>query len=108
MSLELAKTELVTAPVTQVATAAELRQQLFAIYDNTEDAFLEALLAAATSHVETITWRKLVSQTWRLYLDSWPDGSILLPFGAVSAVTLVRWLDSDGEDNIRVVTLGFQ
>lgn len=99
MTVDLMKTELLEAPATVVATATELRRQLFAIYDNTTDAHLEALILAATNHVETVTWRKLISQKWRLYLGEWPDGSIMLPFGAVSEITLVRWLDGDGDDH---------
>lgn len=101
MITDQTKTELLEGPTEQVATAAELRKHLFAVYENTEDDFLNSLLLAATNHVESITWRKLVSQKWRLYLNRWPD-EILLPFGSVLSVDLFKWLDSDGVDHTLV------
>lgn len=94
------KTELITPPAELPVSAAELRTHLWTIYpEKTTDEYLELLIRAATSHLEQITWRKFVSQDWRLYLDRWPDDSILLPFGTVSGVSAVKWLDSDGVDH---------
>lgn len=98
MNLPLVKTEQLDAPA-PLATADELRRHLFAVYERTDDAFLEVLIKAATTHTETVTWRKLVSQQWRLYLDSWPDGDLLLPYGTVSEVTLFRYLDGEAADH---------
>lgn len=94
------KLELITPPTALPVSAAELRTHLWTIYpEKTTDQYLEVLIKAATSHLEIITWRRFVSQQWRLYLDAWPDDGILLPYGAVSAVDLVRWLANDGVDH---------
>lgn len=100
MESYMVNTELVSGP-DPLATAAELRTHLFAVYERTEDAFLETLIKAATAHAEQVTWRKFVDQTWRLYLDRWPMSSepIYLPYGRVSEVSLFRWLDDAAVDH---------
>lgn len=108
MKPELTKTELVTGPATLPVSADELRMQLWTIYpEKTTDDYLEMLIEAATLHVESITWRKLISQKWRLYLDNWPDDGILLPFGSIRSVDLVRWLGDDGIDNDLTVSTDY-
>lgn len=96
-------TELVEAPGTLPITAAEFRRQAWEIYDAdaSDDTFITDLLARATAHVETITGRKLVSQTWRGYLDEWPAGAgaIELPFGRVTAISRFNWLGVDAVDH---------
>jgi len=94
------KLELLTPPAGYPVTACELRTHLWTIYpEKTTDEYLNLLIQAAVSHLETITWRRFISQTWRLYLDAWPAGGIMLPYGAVSAIEAVRWLDKTGTDH---------
>lgn len=103
MRPELTKTELIQGPAELPISAAEIRTHLWTIYpEKTTDEYLELLIKAATSHVETVTWRKLVAQKWRLYLDRWPVGGIVLPFGSVVSVEMVKWLDGDGVDHTLV------
>lgn len=107
MSNPVIKRELIEGAPEPVATASELRRHLFAIYDNTEDSFLDSLIEAATNHAEEVTWRKFVSQKWRLYLDAWPEEEILLPFGSVLSVDLFKWLDKDSVDHTLVAGTDF-
>lgn len=108
MKPALTKVSLITAPAELPVSAAELRlHHLWTIYPETTDEYLEFLIKAATNHIETTTWRKLVSQTWRLYLDAWPVGGIELPFGAASSVGAVRWLDADANDTTARVTYDY-
>jgi uncharacterized phiE125 gp8 family phage protein len=52
---------------------------------------------AAQAYVETITGRKLVTQTWKWFLDSWPFGDRFdLPFGQLQSVTHVKYTDTAG------------
>ncbi|SHO52855.1 head-tail connector protein [Desulfopila aestuarii] len=103
MRPELTKAELIQGPAELPISAEEIRTHLWTIYpEKTTDEYLELLIKAATSHVETVTWRKLVSQKWRLYLDRWPVGGIVLPFGSVVSVEMVKWLDGDGVDHTLV------
>lgn len=96
---KISKTALLEAPATLPVTAAELRSHIWTLYPDTEDSQLEMYIKAATSHIETITWRRLVSQQWRLYLQDWPAYGIALPFGSVRSLDAVRWLDDDGVDH---------
>jgi uncharacterized phiE125 gp8 family phage protein len=98
--------ELVTAPLALPVEVDEFRRQAWEVYDQDaeDDTYLEELLLAATAHVETITSRRLVAQTWRGYLDAWPAGGgpIELPFGRVTAITRFNWLGADAVDHTLV------
>ncbi len=103
--------ELVTAPSTLPVTAAEFRRHAWEVYDQDadDDTYIEELLARATAHVETVTSRRLVAQTWRGYLDAWPlnGGPIELPFGRVVGITRFNWLDADAMDHTMVEGTNF-
>lgn len=62
-----------------------------------EDDLLTALIQTAREHVEDITRRALLTQTWDYYLDAFPAGdSITLPFGNLQSVTSITYKDSAG------------
>ena len=62
-----------------------------------EDTLLTDIRAAAIGHVEDITRRQLLTQTWYYYLDSFPaDNFIKLPFGNLQTVDAVKYFNSDG------------
>ena len=95
--------ELVTAPTSLPVDASAFRRHAFEVYeqDKEDDVFIDALLASATAHVETITSRKLVSQTWRGYLDAWPacGSPVTLPFGRVTSIIRFNWMGEDAVDH---------
>lgn len=65
----------------------------------TEDDLLNAIIMAAREHVEDITGRALMTQTWDYYLDAFPCGnSIELPFGNLQSVASVKYKDTDGTE----------
>lgn len=98
--------ELVTGPTSLPVDADAFRRHAWEVYDQDaeDDTYIDELLERATAHVETITSRKLVSQTWRAYLDAWPvnGASIELPFGRVLSVTRFNWLGDDAVDHTLV------
>lgn len=61
-----------------------------------EDDYIESLITVAREHVESITGRKLINQTWYAYYDGWPECEdyITLPFAPVVSVTAVTYTDS--------------
>lgn len=81
-----------TAPASYPVTVAELKAHL-AIDISTEDTRLGLYLAAATSLCEVYTGRAFVSQTWKLNLDSFPDGKIYLPKPPLTSVTHIKYYD---------------
>ncbi len=68
--------------------------------ESNEDAYLTALLQLARQYVEDVTYRKLITQTWDMYLDEFPSDKtyITLPFGSLDSVTHVNYTDSDGTE----------
>lgn len=87
--------ELVTPATTAPVTLAEAK--LFArVDDSTEDALMTEIVSAATKHVEEFTGRQLVTATWKLYLDDFPDADVIqLPKSPLQSVTSVKYLDEN-------------
>ncbi|MFH2075684.1 MAG: hypothetical protein ABIJ57_10125 [Pseudomonadota bacterium] len=72
-----------------------------------EDDLLTAIIQASREHIEDITRRALLSQTWDYYLDEFPedDDFIKLPFGNLQSAGLtVKYTDSDGTVTTMTVT----
>ena len=83
-------------PIDLMALKGHLRIEL----DQTaEDETLEGWIQTAREHVETITRRQLLTATWDLSLDEFPDKDfIVLPFGNLQDVAptqYVKYKDSD-------------
>lgn len=76
-------------PVTLAQAKAHCR-----VDNDAEDAVINAVLAAACSHVESYTGRALVTQTWELAADDWADFYDLK--GPVQSITSVKYYDADG------------
>lgn len=73
-----------------------------------EDDFLTAIIQASREHVEHITRRALLTQTWDYSIDAWPyDSYIKLPFGNLQSVTSVKWKDTDGTETTLAVTTDY-
>jgi uncharacterized phiE125 gp8 family phage protein len=64
----------------------------------TDDAYISSQITAAREDTEGQSWRKLITQTIDLYLDSFVD-PIVIPFGNLQSVTHVKYLESDGTEN---------
>ena len=91
-----------TGPTIEPITLLELKNHLKidvgTLADSAqEDTVLNSLIKASRKHVENITRRRLVSQTWDYYLDGWPcEDYIKIPFGNLSATVAVTYYDSTG------------
>ena len=73
-----------------------------------EDDLLTAIITGARQHVEDITRRALLTQTWDYYLNGWPDKDhIKLPFGNLATVSSVSWKDTDGMETTLTVTTDY-
>lgn len=64
--------KLLTAPIIKAVSLTKAKEHL-RVSNNTEDAFIQSLISAATSHVESVTGRLLISQTWDLFMDRFPS-----------------------------------
>jgi uncharacterized phiE125 gp8 family phage protein len=89
---------LITPPTSEPITLAETKSHL-RLDDTNEDALLAALIRTAREHLERTTGLSLITQTWRLYLDSIPeDGVIQIARGPVQAIESLTLYDASGEE----------
>lgn len=86
---------LVTAPVSEPLSLQEAKVHL-RVVGSDSDTYINTLIVAARNHVEAITRRKLVQQTWDYTLAEFPLGDILLPIQPVSSVASVSYLNQAG------------
>jgi uncharacterized phiE125 gp8 family phage protein len=87
--------QLVTAPTEYAITDAQMETHARAAGQPVEQ--YQPYVRAAEAYVETITGRKLVTQTWKWLLDAFPCGDRLtLPFGQLQSVTHVKYTDTAG------------
>ena len=78
-----------TGPVSEPISLAEAKRQLRREADFTDDdVYIESLIKAARDVAETLSLHAMLTQTWKLYLDEWPDGdAIELPKPPLQSVT---------------------
>lgn len=88
---------LLTPPVREPLTLIEAKAFLRVEHDD-DDAVIAALIAAARVHVEAMTRRALLAQSWRFVLDAWPKGGRVTPrIGPLRSLLAARVFDADGE-----------
>lgn len=65
-----------------------------------EDGLLVTLIAAARLHIESVSGRALLRQTWRLVLDGWPAERVVsLPVTPLISIEAVTAFDEQGDDH---------
>lgn len=89
--------KIVAAPASLPITVADAKKQA-RIYHNDDDDEVERILGAATASAEQYLQRKLITQTWAMYLDSWPQHVTVL-FGDLQSVTHVKYTDADEDQS---------
>ena len=77
--------------------------------DATDDDLLTDIIATARQHVENITRRALLTQTWYYYLDKWPSAKyIKMPLGNLQTTNLsIKWKDTDGTETTLTLTTDY-
>jgi uncharacterized phiE125 gp8 family phage protein len=87
---------LLTGPAIEPVTLADAKSYLRIEHAADDDALL-ALIAGARIHVEAQTRRALITQTWRLSRDAWPDdGRIAVLPVPLRALAAARIHKADG------------
>lgn len=96
----------VSPPVALAVPLADAKTYL-RVDGSNEDSLIAGLIQAATDHVERTTRRTLVYTTYRLRLDTFPDGPIELPRSPAVEITqggnyaydmpAVDYIDQDGD-----------
>lgn len=73
-----------------------------------EDDLLNAIITTAREHIEDITSRALITQTWDFVLQKWPDiDYIKLPYGNLQSVSSIKWKDTDGTSTTLTLTTDY-
>jgi len=91
------KRVLVTGPTVEPVSIAAAKEHSRVSYDFIEDDnYIDSLIKVAREYSEQYLKRKLITQTWKIYLDAWPAGDIVLPWGNLQSVTHVKYTDTDG------------
>ena len=85
---------LIHPPQAEPLTLAEVKAHL-RLDSGEEDLLLAALIRTAREHLERTTGLCLLSQTWRLYLDRWPQTGVIL-LGKTPVQTIETILVFDG------------
>ncbi len=87
---------LLAGPATEPVTLAQAKAFL-KVDDTAEDGLTTTLITAARLHVEGVTGKALLSQTWRVCLDAWPDNRLVkLPISPLINITAITAYDDEG------------
>lgn len=85
---------LLAGPTIEPVSLAEAKQWL-RLDESSEDDLLSALIVSARLTIETFTRRSLITQIWRMTLDSWPqpvsdNSTIAIPFAPFQRAIAIR------------------
>jgi uncharacterized phiE125 gp8 family phage protein len=97
-----------TPPTLEFVSLAEAKAHL-RLDTTADDLLVAALITAARQHIEKFLQIALISQSWSLFLDAWPDASapITLPIGPVIQLTAVRTFAPDDTPTFHTIS-GFE
>jgi uncharacterized phiE125 gp8 family phage protein len=90
---------LITPPAEEPVSLVEAKAHL-RVTDPGEDTYISGLITAARMHIDGkdgILGRALVTQTWDLVLDAFPD-DILVPLPPLQSVQQITYVDEDGNE----------
>jgi uncharacterized phiE125 gp8 family phage protein len=89
--------ELYTGPTVEPLTLTEAKEHLRVDHID-DDTLIESLIKAARRSAEVFQGRSYLSQTWKLYLDTFPcERYIYLPFPPLQSVSSVTYIDGNGD-----------
>lgn len=87
---------LLAGPAEEPVSLAEAKA-FIKIDDTAEDGLITTLIGAARLHVEGVTGKALLAQSWRIVFDDWPDGGVVkLPVSPLISVTAITAVDDHG------------
>ncbi len=88
---------LLSPPASEPVSLAEAKNYL-RVDHAADDALISSMISAARIQVESRTRRALMTQTWRIVLDRWPNpASIVSPVSPLREVIAVRVRGESGE-----------
>lgn len=85
---------LTTPATTTILATSDVKKHLN-IDINDDDAMLGVIVKVAERYIETQTQRQLLSATWTLTLDGFPEWEIQVPRPPLASVTSITYIDDD-------------
>jgi uncharacterized phiE125 gp8 family phage protein len=79
---------LTSPPIAEPVSLSEIKEHL-KVDGNAEDALIAGLLLAARQTIEARFQLAVMTQSWRLALDTAPDGAVTLPLSPVVSIDVV-------------------
>lgn len=91
---------LTSAPEAEPVSVAEAKAHL-RVDGAAEDTLIASLILTSRLHIETALGVALITQSWRYYLDRWPDTrDVALPMRPLQSVDEARVISADGDPTI--------
>ncbi len=88
------RVQTIVTPAASTPVTVEVAKEHMRVPFADDDDLIDIYLASATALCEQILQRKLITQTWKMYLDSWPSVVKVL-FGNLQSVTHIKYTDTD-------------
>ena len=85
----------IEGPETEPVTLAQAKLHCRVEVDE-DNAYIGALITTARKYIEARLQRQLVTATWRLVLDAFPEWVVELPVAPVQEIESVKYYDLDG------------
>jgi uncharacterized phiE125 gp8 family phage protein len=89
---------LVTPPAVEPISTADAKAHL-RVVDSDDDTYIDSLIVAARQYAENFTRRKLITQTWDVVWDAFPEfncAPIVPPFPRLQSVTSITYKNESG------------
>ncbi|MCF4097934.1 head-tail connector protein [Maritalea mediterranea] len=90
---------LVAGPAVEPLSVAETKSYLRLDHAD-DDALIATLIAAARSHIESVTRKAMITQRWKWVSDVWPGHGITLPIAPFQALESISLFDDPGTETI--------
>lgn len=88
--------KLITAPAELPVTVDELKIH-FSILTTGDELLLGTLLKKAVEVAETMTTKRLITQTWEYTMDFLPP-HIVMPYAPLQSITSIKYIDTNGTE----------
>jgi len=88
------KYKLNTAPINAPVSLADVKEFL-RVYHTEQDDLIQTMLNTAIGFVEKQSYRRLITQTWDVVCDYWPEVKEVLKYGKLQAINSITYIDED-------------
>jgi len=95
---------LITAAESEPVSLVEAKLHLRVDHSD-EDALINRLIVAAREMAEDATWRALITSTWELRMDTFPQMPLRLPKAPLQSISSIKYVNEDGDESTVATTV---